>query len=270
VSLHRTSRISQIFGKFANREFFKPIQILINRAYVTFLGLDMSEFDKPSSYKSLNKLFTRELQVQREINPNHTLISPVDALISDCGQIKEGLAYQIKGMEYRLDELLGKHYTGYDKMLEGGEYINFYLSPKDYHRYHIPLDFDILSATHIPGKLYPVNDPSLNKRKNLFIENERVVIHGKDRSGKVHFIILVGALNVGQMVVSFEEQIKTNAKVEESTHYTYDNLHMKLGELMGWFEMGSTVVLLSQKDAIIPDVKVGQKVKFGERIGGLL
>lgn len=270
MSLHRTSSISNTFGKFANTEFFKPIQILINRAYVTFLGLDMREFDKPGNYKSLNQLFTRELKAPREINPNHTLISPVDALISDCGKIKEGKAYQIKGMEYPLDELLGKHYTGYDKMLEGGEYINFYLSPKDYHRYHLPLDLHILSATHIPGKLYPVNNPSLNKRQNLFIENERVVIHGKDRSQKDHFIILVGALNVGKMVVTFEEQIKTNAKVEESTHYTYSDLSMKMADLMGWFEMGSTVVLLSAQDAIIPDVKVGQKVKFGERIGGLL
>jgi len=270
VSQHSTSYISNLFGKFANFEFFTPIQMVINKAYVTFLGLDMSEFEPSRKYKSLNKLFTRELKAPREINPKHTLISPVDALISDCGKIKEALAYQIKGMEYQLDELLGKNYTGYDKMLEGGEYINFYLSPKDYHRYHMPMDLHILNATHIPGKLYPVNNPSLQKRKNLFIENERVIIQGKDRSDKIHFLVLVGALNVGKMVVTFEDQIKTNAKVDEESHYSYEDLHMKLSDLLGWFEMGSTIVMLSQKDAIIPDVKVGQKVKFGERIGGLL
>ncbi|MBN2824826.1 MAG: phosphatidylserine decarboxylase [Campylobacterales bacterium] len=270
MSQHSTSTISSIFGKFADKEFVKPIQYLINNAYVSLLGLDMREFDKPSSYKSLNQLFTRELKTPREINPNHTLVSPVDALISDCGKIEEGRAYQIKAMDYQLDELLGKHYTGFDKMLEGGEYINFYLSPKDYHRYHIPFDMDILSVTHIPGKLYPVNNPSLRKRKNLFIENERVVVYGKDRSGKIHFIVLVGALNVGKMVINFDDRIKTNAKSDTASHYSYSSLKMKIGELLGWFEMGSTVVLLSQQDAIIPDVQVGQKVKFGERIGGLL
>ncbi len=270
MSQHYTSAISTLFGKFANTHFFKPIQVLINHAYVALLGLDMREFDKPSRYKSLNELFTRELQTPRVLNPNHTLISPVDALVSECGKIKEGRVYQIKGMEYGLDELLGKHYTGYNKMLEGGEYINFYLSPKDYHRYHIPMDMDIVSLTHIPGKLYPVNTPSLQKRKNLFIENERIVIHAKDRSAKVHFLILVGALNVGKMVISFDERIQTNAKMDEESHYGYESKSMKIGELLGWFEMGSTVVFLSQQDAIIPDVKVGQKVKFGERIGGLL
>jgi len=269
VSQHRTSYFSNLFGKFANTAFFTPIQMIINKAYVTFLGLDMREFEPSRNYKTLNKLFTRELKVAREINPKHTLISPVDALISECGEIKEGRAYQIKGMAYALDELLGKHYTGYDKMLEGGEYINFYLSPRDYHRYHMPLDLEIVSATHIPGKLYPVNKPSLKKRQNLFIENERVIIQGKDRSGKVHFIVLVGALNVGKMVVTFEEKIQTNAKATQCSHYTYENLSMKISELLGWFEMGSTVVLLSQKDAIIPDVKAGQKIKFGQRIGGL-
>ncbi|SHO80722.1 Phosphatidylserine decarboxylase [hydrothermal vent metagenome] len=267
---HITSYISQIFGKFANREFSKPIQTLINKGYVTFMGLDMSEFDTPNSYTTLNKLFTREFKTPREINPKYTLISPVDALISDCGKIKDGYAYQIKGMEYKLDELLGKQYTGFDKLLEDGEFINFYLSPKDYHRYHIPMDLEVLSLSHIPGKLYPVNNRYLNKKKNLFIENERVVIKVKDRKDKIHFLILVGALNVGQMVVTFEERVITNAKIQEESYYEYSDLKLKIGELFGYFKMGSTIVMLSQKDAIIPDVKAGKSVKFGERIGALL
>jgi len=267
---HITSYISQVFGRFANREFSPVIQNIINSSYVKLMGLDMSEFDTPSSYSSLNKLFIRELKSPREINPKYTLISPVDALISDCGKIKDGYAYQIKGMEYRLNELLGKQYTGYDKMLEGGEFINFYLSPKDYHRYHIPMDLEVLSITHIPGKLYPVNNRYLTKKKNLFIENERVVIKVKDRKDKIHFLILVGALNVGQMVVTFEENITTNIKLHEESYYEYSDLKLKISELFGYFKMGSTIVMLSQQDAIIPDVRVGQNVKFGDRIGGLL
>ena len=267
---HITSYASQIFGRFANKEFSKFFQSIINNGYVKIMGVDMSEFEAPSSYSTLNKLFIRELKNPREINPKYSLISPVDALISDCGKIKDGYAYQIKGMEYKLNELLGKQYTGFDKLLEGGEFINFYLSPRDYHRYHIPMDLDVLSISHIPGKLYPVNNRYLTKKKNLFIENERVVIKVKDRKDNIHFLVLVGALNVGQMVVLFEENITTNIKLNEESYYEYSDLKLKISELFGYFKMGSTIVTLSQKDAIIPDVRVGQNVKFGDRIGGLL
>ncbi len=148
----------------------------------------------------VNKLFTRGLRKKREIDTDvDTILSPVDSLITQTGDILDSTAYQIKGMSYwRLKELLGEFYNDEVKSLEGGSYVNFYLSPKDYHRYHMPFDVNIESIVHIPGRLYPVNIPFLKKKKDLFIENERVLISLKDRHNNRHFIILVGALNVGK------------------------------------------------------------------------
>ena len=141
MSKHYTSAISSVFGKFAGKRFPSPIQNFINTSYVALMGLDMSEFKHPDEYPTLNSLFTRGFEKKRQIaEGKNSVISPADSLVTDHGTIKEGKAYQIKGMEYRIDELLGSDYSGKSKVLEEGEFINFYLSPKDYHRYHMPMD----------------------------------------------------------------------------------------------------------------------------------
>ncbi|MBD3789068.1 MAG: phosphatidylserine decarboxylase [Campylobacterales bacterium] len=268
---HFTAVISNIFGKFASKAFPAPIQHMINRGYVSLMGLDMSEFKDPMEYPTLNALFTRSFVKERVMEGDeYTLICPADSLITDYGKIKEGKAYQIKGMEYDIDRLLGAYYQGKSTLLEGGDFINFYLSPKDYHRYHMPLNLKVKSLTHIPGKIYPVNMPFLRNKLNLFIENERVVIECEDEKGRVHFLILVGALNVGKMVVTFEEKVKTNADVYHVNHYAFDDLTLKKGEMFGWFEMGSTIVMFSQQGSIEPKLAINQKVSFGQDIGKIL
>lgn len=260
--------ISTAFGKFASKPFSKPIQKIINNSYVKLMGLDMSEFDNPANYPTLNKLFTRAFTTPKEITQDaNIIISPVDALVTDVGEICEGKAYQIKGMEYDIHELFGTHHQEAPSALEGGQFVNLYLSPKDYHRYHTPDTLNIISLTHIPGKLYPVNFPLLRNKKNLFIENERVIIESQDSKGNLFVMVLVGALNVGKMVVTFEDSINTNSHIREEKHYKYENLTLEKGELFGWFEMGSTILLFSPKDAYVPNVEVNQKVKFAQNIG---
>jgi phosphatidylserine decarboxylase len=267
---HYTSLISYYFGRFAGYHFPALIQHAINLCYVKLMGVDMSRFRDPCTYKSLNALFTRPLEVEVPMpRAKSKVISGVDALITDTGEIQEGKAYQIKGMSYDIDALFGTFNEGVSKKVEGGVFVNFYLSPKDYHRYHIPFDLKILSATHIPGKLYPVNFPLLRNKKDLFIENERVVLNCEDGKGRTHVLVLVGALNVGKMVLTFEPRIKTNSDIREPQHYTYEDLYLKRGELFGWFEMGSTIVTFSQKDSFVPEVAINQKVMFGEVIGRL-
>jgi len=268
MSKHFTSIISAGFGKFASKEFPSIIQHIINSGYVKLMGLDMSEFREPSSYKTLNKLFTRAFEIPRVLPEDETkLISGVDALITDAGTIVEGKAYQIKGMSYEIKELFGEYHQEAVSKVEGGEFINFYLSPKDYHRYHTPMKLNILSLTHIPGKLYPVNFPLLRNKQNLFIENERVVIECKDEKGRTQMLVLVGALNVGKMVVTFEENIRTNSDIREPQHYSYEDLTLDRGELFGWFEMGSTIVTFSEKGSIFPEVAINQKVSFTDVLG---
>ncbi|MDD3775593.1 MAG: phosphatidylserine decarboxylase [Sulfurovaceae bacterium] len=265
-----TSLISQLFGKFATTEFSPAVQSLINKSYVYLMGLDMSRFDEPSSYLSLNKLFTRALKVPMNISADSSeVISPADSFITDFGKITDEKAYQIKGMSYSIERLLGEHYKDDIAVLKDGCYANFYLSPKDYHRYHIPLDMRIKSATHIPGALYPVNIPFLKIKQNLFIENERIILECEICDGKKMFMILVGALNVGSMTLSFDERVQTNIDSREINHYAYDNISMKKGDLLGWFEMGSTIVIFSEAETVYfaGNLQAGQKIAFGDIIG---
>jgi len=269
---HITSAISQTFGKFASKEFPSWFQKFVNQSYVELMKLDMSEFHHSSTYKSLNALFTRDLKEPRKFSLDaKEFISPCDSLISECGNLVEDYALQIKGMRYKTDELLGENFTDEEKRaVHNGDFINFYLSPKDYHRYHIPTNLKVLKAVHIPGKFYPVNFPSLKKRLNLFIENERVVIACETMEGKRFYMVLVSALNVGVMKVSFEPRIQTNANVVGEQVYEFEDLYLDKGDDFGCFEMGSTIVIISEKgmfEEIL--VKAGDKVKFGDTIAKL-
>jgi len=263
MTKHYTSVVSRLFGRFASTEFPAILQHTINAAYVKLMGLDMGEFRAPASYKSLNALFTRALETPRALPKEVTaMISGVDARVTEFGTITEGRAYQIKGMSYQIDTLFGAHHQEAAKCVEGGVFMNFYLSPKDYHRYHMPMRLKVCSVTHIPGKLYPVNLPLLRNKKDLFIENERVVIECRDHKERSHVLVLVGALNVGKMVVTFEKAIETNSAIREPKHYKYDDLWLEKGALFGWFEMGSTLLTFSEKGSISPEVAVNQKVCF--------
>jgi phosphatidylserine decarboxylase len=266
MSRHITSAISQGFAKFANREFSKPIQNFINNGYVKIMGLDMSEFNSPDTYSSLNALFTRRLKEEREYSLDaNDFISPCDSWISECGDLDKEYALQIKGMSYKCDDFIGTEFTQEEKsIVHDGTFINFYLSPKDYHRYHIPTDLKVLKAVHVPGKFYPVNIPSLKRKVNLFIENERVVLLCETTSKKRFYMVLVSALNVGVMQVGFEPKIKTNADAVNSSAYSYDDLHLNKGDDFGCFEMGSTIVILAEKDMLELNVKAGDNVKYGD------
>ncbi|EJF06765.1 phosphatidylserine decarboxylase precursor [Thiovulum sp. ES] len=268
-----TNGISTIFGKFAETKFPKPIQTFINTIYVKGLGLDMSEFFKPSKYETLNQLFTRELQQKRHFATDpKKIIAPSDSQITAFGEINRGKAYQIKGMDYSLEKLFGKHVTE-DELgkLEGGEYVNMYLSPKDYHHYHMPIDGKILKATHFVGKLFPVNVPYLRKKVDLFIENERVILQVELENEKKIYIVLVGALNVGKMILNFEPNLNTNVETNYTQTFDYgEGKKIAKGSDLGYFKMGSTVLIFAEKGLLKSDVSLNQKVKFGTTIAELL
>jgi phosphatidylserine decarboxylase len=267
---HFTSALSQTFGRFASKEHGKTFQKMINRTYVKAMGLDMSDFEPSESYPSLNALFTRKFRHTRKYSTDpKDMISPCDSLITECGVIEEDLALQIKGMSYSVDGVLGDGIsTESKKSIHNGMFVNFYLSPRDYHRYHAPLDMQVVHAVHIPGKLYPVNIPSLKKQVNLFIENERVVLECLSSEGKRFFLILVGALNVGEMEVSFEPRIRTNTTLT-SSQYSYKDLYITKGDDFGCFRMGSTIVMLCEKEMMELGISNGHNVRFGQTIGSL-
>src|SRR5574344_3159512 len=228
--MHKTNLISQYFGKFASKEFPRPIQKLINASYVKLMKLDLKEFKASKHYKSLNALFTRELEIRRNIDQSENIfISPSDSLITEAGKLDKDIALQIKGMEYSVEELLTYYCSNNFSKLENGDFMNFYLSPKDYHRYHAPVDFKLKKLIHVPGKLYPVNLKYLNKEFELFVQNERVILECESNS-KIFYMVFVGALNVGQMVFEFEKQVETNRDTKEIKVYNYENIEIsKIG-----------------------------------------
>jgi phosphatidylserine decarboxylase len=232
------------------------------------MKVDLSEFDTIGSYKSLNKLFTRELKIKRDIDKNeNSFISPCDSLITELGDMFISRTMQIKGFYYKIDELFTKQIENKNiKKLYNGKYINFYLSPKDYHRYHSPVDMRIVKAVHIPGLLYPVNLKYLNKVWDLFIKNERVILECRTNNDNLFFMVFIGALNVGKIKFNFDERISTNCKKEETTSYIYGDLHIKKGEELGRFEMGSTIVMFFEKNSIELLKDKTERVNFGEII----
>lgn len=268
--MHITNLISLYFGKFAKKEFLSPVQKLINSSYVRLMGLNMSEFKHPRYYKSLNDLFTRELIIKRVIDENkNTIISPTDSLITQCGQIQNDIALQIKGMQYSVEELLTYYCSSNFEKVKDGSFMNFYLSPKDYHRYHAPCDFKLLKLIHVPGKLYPVNLKYLNKEFELFVQNERVILECEN-NGKIFYMVFVGALNVGQMVFEFENRVETNTNAKEMKVYTYENIEISKGECLGYFKMGSTVVMLWEKEMVELEDLLDKNVRFGQKIASFL
>jgi phosphatidylserine decarboxylase len=177
---------------------------------------------------------------------------------------------QIKGMNYNVEKLLTNHISSENiQRLEDGNYMNFYLSPKDYHRYHASFDCKIKKLIHVPGVLYPVNFTYLKKQDDLFVQNERVILECETFDNRLFYMIFVGALNVGQMIFEFEPKVQTNTNNQEIKVYEYENQLLNKGDCIGWFKMGSTVVMVWEKDLINLNDLVNKKVNFGTIVGNI-
>lgn len=263
-----SNKFSRLFGRLANHSFPKPIQNFINTVYVKIFKIDLSEFHSISSYTSLNALFTRALKQKREVDEKTSIfISPCDSLITECGKVEKATALQIKGMSYRVSELLGENENSFQRdELDEFFYLNFYLSPSDYHHYHAPCDMKITEVRYFGGKLLPVNLRSLQKNSDVFVQNERVVIKALDPFRETMYFVAVGALNVGQMVLHFEPKVQTNCVGGKNNIYLYRYpISLKKGEEIGLFKMGSTIVVFNKNLSII--AQKNMVVKFGENVG---
>lgn len=259
------NKFSNYFGLVAKYRFPKWLQNIINSWYVKHFKIDMSEFNPVNSYKSLNELFTRSLNSPRELEDG--FVSPSDGLCLECLKGNNLRAYSIKSKEYSVDELLGSSLDNGE--LDGEfDYINIYLSPRDYHHYHAPCDMEILSLCYTPGTLFSVAKSALLKHDNLYARNERVTLKVKLNNGKLAWIVFVGALNVGKMKFDFEPRIKTNSNLAPA-FYEYNNLNLKKGQHIGNFELGSTIVIISQNGAINYKIKKDEPLKQGQSIADL-
>ena len=246
--------LSKLIVKLARTPFPKPIQCFINKLYVKFYNIDMEEYlpDDPCEYKTLNDLFIRKKKYIEYYEDKEIVVSPSDSQVICEGEIENNQVYQIKGKKYLLSELIPL-----DINLDGGYFINLYLSPKDYHRFHAPIDMEILRAIYIPGDLKPVK-PSFLEKELVFPKNKRVVLECRDIANKTFYFVAVGAMIVGRIVMNFDERLSKD--YSEITTFKYNNpIKLRKGDELGRFEFGSSILLffgpehfkyLNQKDYV--------------------
>ena len=244
------------------------IRLFINR-YKVDMGLAVRS--SPDEFLSFNDFFTRGLKpgVRPIASIDGGLTSPVDATISAAGTIEDNRIFQVKGKTYSLEELLGgdKEHIRY---YQNGNFITLYLSPGDYHRIHIPIDGELQSMAYIPGRLFSVSEATTNKIDKLFARNDRVVTTFRSQIG-MFSVIFVGAMFVGSMETVWHGQI-TPARNRETHKWRYDdasgNIDFSRGDEIGRFNMGSTVIVLTQRDKIRWDsgCVAGKWVAMGQQI----
>ena len=213
--------------------------------FVAKYGVDMSEAANPdiASYPSFNEFFTRALKAGARPLATADLVCPVDGAISQFGAIRRDQILQAKGHDYSTTALVGGD-AALAALFENGHFATIYLSPKDYHRIHMPCDGRLLRMIHVPGELFSVNPLTARGVPGLFARNERVVcVFGSARGPFV--LALVGATIVGSMATVWHGVVNP-PRVGRLREWRYDEqqIALKQGDEMGRFMLGSTVVML--------------------------
>ena len=239
------------------------------------IDLDESNITTLDGFRNFNAFFTRRLKPDaRPVAPqNDAACSPADGVLSQFGIIDQGHIIQAKNQTFRVKDLLAEPDQKANRY-ENGCFATIYLAPNNYHRVHTPFGGEILSVRYVPGDLFSVNRRTAASVKGLFARNERVLveIHTQD-FGRV-MVILVGALLVASIGLSFFD-MESFVYARKRTVPTYlpitgNSLTLEKGQEIGWFNMGSTVVLLFENDGFAFDSSLarGQKIRMGEKLGG--
>ncbi|MBM3350248.1 MAG: phosphatidylserine decarboxylase [Betaproteobacteria bacterium] len=266
--------ITAIAGKLAHLEGGKATTSVI-RWFVKSYQVNMAEADNPDirAYKTFNEFFTRPLKTDARPLAQADFICPVDGAISQFGDIKQDQIFQAKGHHYSTQALIGGDALT-AKRYENGSFACIYLSPKDYHRIHMPCDGKLLSMTYVPGDLFSVNPATAQGVPSLFARNERVVCEFSSVQHGHFVMVLVGATIVGSMATVWHnapQGIVNPPRLADIKTWRYENpcITLKQGEEMGRFLLGSTVVMLFAKDAIAfnAEWQALRPVKLGEMMG---
>lgn len=257
--------LSYYVGNVAYNQWPKPLSELSVKMFAKLVGINVSEAEKPiDEYRTVGEFFSRKLKDgARPIQGAE--VHPCDSRITQSGKIVEGVLIQAKGIKYTLEEFLPQ--TPWADELEKGTFTTYYLSPKDYHRVHAPKTGKIKWVKYFPGELWPVNFWSLRNIPGVLAINERVAIGLETPQGRM-ILVMVGATNVGSMSFAFDPSIKTNQYPfkNQRTLIEYPKAKsISVGDEMGTFNLGSTVVMLTVPEMNWP-VCEPRVVKMGESI----
>ena len=239
--------------------------------FVGRYGVDMSEAEDPDlrSYASFNDFFTRPLKAGARPLADADFICPVDGAISQFGAIDDHHIVQAKGHLFTTAELLAGD-TALAARFRDGSFANLYLSPKDYHRLHMPCGGELRHMIYVPGSLFSVNPVTARGVPGLFARNERVICLFESASHGHFAMILVGATIVGSISTIWHGVVnaKRSGKIS-SWSYAAGDVALRKGDEMGRFLLGSTIVMLFEKQAIVfnPDWFPERPVRLGEQMG---
>jgi len=240
------------------------------RAFARAVGVDLDETELDlRAYPTFGDFFARRLrQGARRIDPaSEAIIAPCDGKLAALGSIGasgvDGTLVQAKGRYYRLAELVAD--AAFARTLSGGAYATIYLSPRDYHRVHAPIDGRVVGYDYLPGELWPVNPRVANRRDGLFARNERVVIRLATQIGTIA-VVMVGALGVGNIRLAHAPDSATWRNAGERRRIELD-VPVAKGDELGAFRLGSTVVLVFPPGRAALDCN--DTLRFGERIGSI-
>ena len=268
--------ISHVFG-FLSRLRIPLFSSFFRNIFVKLYKIDMSEAElELNQYKSLSDLFVRKLKPGMRPIAAEEIVSPVDGVLSQFGHFKdlELSMIQAKGKKYNLGSLLRDDSLA--QKFAGGTYAVIYLAPHNYHRIHSPIQGELLASYYCPGNLWPVNADSVSRIEGLFCINERATSHLKSPTGEM-LLVKVGATNVGRIALEYPSDWITNSSSAPSRHHPLSvwkpeqPISVEAGSLLGKFELGSTVVIVldknfTEKHPQIFANKLNQKVKMGESL----
>ncbi len=266
------SFLSRIFGYIARLPLPRLTMDVIIKHYCGFYKVNQNEIDYPESgFRTFDQFFTRKLKPGvHKIDPNlNSIVSPVDAKISEFGKINNGTLIQAKGIYYKIKELIP---SGMSDEFIGGSFITLYLSPADYHRIHSPVSGKITGYYTIPGKLFTVQDFMVKGLNGLFAKNERVLTYIKNKN-RALAVCKIGAMNVGRISLSYTD-IETNRWFRHKNEFFYpikNRPAVRKGQEIGIFHLGSTIILLFQKDTMqFVNIKKGRRIRVGQKIAYFL
>jgi phosphatidylserine decarboxylase len=260
--------ITALAGKLASAQAGKLTTAVI-RWFVKRYQVNMSEAAQEdiAAYSNFNDFFTRPLKTGARKLSKAKYICPVDGAISQFGDIKANQVFQAKGHSYSTEALVGGN-KSLAAQYQDGIFATIYLSPRDYHRIHMPCDGRLLRMVYVPGDLFSVNPTTAQGVPGLFARNERVVCEFESAQGSF-ILVLVGATIVGSMATVWHGVVNPPriGHIQE-WFYSDQNITLKQGEEMGRFLLGSTVVMLFPKDTVKFNANwaAAKPVQLGEKM----
>jgi len=222
--------------------------------------------EQPTAYNSFNDFFIRRLKPElRPISAGEQdIISPVDGTIAQFGCIKKGQLLQAKQAYFDLTKLLGGDEADATFFYDG-DYATFYLAPHNYHRVHMPIDGKLLKTIYIPGRFFSVNHQTTQHVPQLYVKNERLITLFDTQAGRMA-VILVGAMIVGYIQLAWMQSPRIRRRVSQEIQ---ESIVLKKGEELGYFKLGSTVILLFENNKICwnQQLETAQMINMGQYIG---